>query len=83
VLADFFIKRRGHIDVAELYRAPGSERSSRLLLEALQRLGMKNVILLSPYKSNKNVSKQPAVLLGQVRRSKDSSGAVSTSCDPA
>jgi len=22
VLADFFIKRRGHIDVAELYRAP-------------------------------------------------------------
>jgi len=29
--------------------------TSRLVLEALQRLGMKNVVLLTPYKSNKNI----------------------------
>ena len=29
--------------------------TSRLVLEALQRLGMKNVVLLTPYKSNRNV----------------------------
>jgi maleate isomerase len=29
--------------------------TSRLVLEALQRLGMKSVLLLTPYKSNKNV----------------------------
>jgi maleate isomerase len=49
---------QGEAEILDIVRdATGIEAmaTSRLVLEALQRLGMKNVVLLTPYKSNKTV----------------------------